>query len=151
MIKSNEERKKWAGVGGRKGWKEGNRGMKNWGERVQDRLGDEEGERLSEKVKRIGVRHNEKERKIVPSFCSLLALPLLHSLPHALFLPSSSLLSLFLFCSFFLSLFTVSLFCSLFLSFFSLLFSLSLSIIYWFLICYKTESGDVIERDEQRK
>ena len=57
------------------GWKEGNGEIKNWGERVQERLGDEEGERPSEKGKWNGVRHNKKERKIVPSFCSLLALP----------------------------------------------------------------------------
>ena len=76
------------------GWKEGNGAIKNLGERDQERLGDEEGERLSENGKRNGVRHNEKERKIVPSFCSLLALPLIHSLSLSVFLSSLSLLSL---------------------------------------------------------
>ena len=101
------------------GWKEGNGEIKNWGERVRERLGDEEGERPSEKGKRNGVRRNEKEQKIVPSFCSLLALPLLPSLSLSVFLPSLYSLSPSRSC----------------------LVSLSLIIIYSFLICYKTGTG----------
>ena len=85
VMESDEERKKWAEVGGTERWVKGNGGIANWEESSRD-IG-----RGTEWVGGEGWRYikGESQRELFLSVFSFLALPLPRSLSLFIALPSS--------------------------------------------------------------